>query len=1223
MDFRALGTPRIENLDYLLRFATERRLPHTTTHIVHTADKALNNLQRRFLFCPFMSTLTAPAPAAISQARTTKGTETFVVSADTPYQLETPGVSKQALRQHLAQSQTPTAAKPTDRNSSADSTAMSDDRSTVLQALQSQLRETLSTQQLAPDQRSTQELALQQSEYHHTEALKLLLLTQSATRLGRDDAAQELLDQSDRHFTQAATSLLSVRVEQTVAGLDIRLEHLHRRHERLTKELEELDALPEQDPRRIADLATTKRRELEEAKHIADGLTQLRGELTEALSMSQRFEERVRDITITNGHPLSAEVRAEVSANLQAALSVLSEADGALSLTAIDEGLARFEEVHALQTQRREAFAENIRALDQGIKNVRTALKTSTERGQGAGSDALRETRALESDVHQLSYTPFLSWVTGTTAAREHSRDNLLKLAEQYNRVSEVLLEDLRTLDEQRASFIKDQLEGFRLESNGLLDPAQEHFNAAYASYMGAQRMSNPDTLAALLTEPSQVWQQQNQKIRKISEAAVQSADTWEFGLKTARTVTVVTGATVATIATAGLATPALTAAGASAWSIAGVSVVTGVAGGTVGGLAVGTLSNTVEQGEAVRLGVKTREEAIHAFSDQIIQDLGTSASTAFSSSLGIASSARYLTHVTGGANKVASAFQRMKAGSLGGAVSSTSNTTIDTTRALSERNRAIASFNADPMHAHLTPDQRKLALESFLSERKLGYDQMARRGLFNIIGGTASGGASASIQVLREGTRAATGKVLTDLAEATADTSIGLATSYASNGALSVGDAIQQALQSGLIGTAIGRAQPIKASNAPHIDPAPPPPRPSTDNTQPAPGPNQHNIIYHEDFDSVRSAFVQDSVKQISEHEGRAPTAAEIRAIEDQASTMRAYRNPTSGEIHTTRIDPSASRLQRVVAASDIVHELTHRHNGDEFAAHRAQINFLEKNGYQVDLVDGTMKVSPAGPQGPKTPTDEAIRAHIEAAYVLRHDEHALQLSAGPRTLDEIGTAISEAIEALPHPDLRDKLLHLVEAGDFKEALETVQALERVEFDKLTTANFDFVNQLGVLKESLEVHPDTHRKPRPPMAVAKPEDSHLVNSQRELAKYLTLFNSSPNAKAKVALLLRDLNEVRSVEELKMLVPGEDNASSIRSYYSLDGRFHQYKSSGGDRVVWSLEIDGGNRVLIGFDRGTNKHTIVYTQSANPHKNQSEYKPEAVAAVDNYLRGSER
>ncbi len=1029
-----------------------------------------------------MDTLATRSSATDTQSPTTNGAESSVSPRADSAQLTTPALPKQALRQHLVQSQAPASVKPPDSSNSTASPTAFDNRSTVLQALQSQLRETMTTGQIAPDQRSNQEIALQQSEYHHAEALKLLLHARSATRLGREDAAQELLNRSDEHFTRTATTLLSVRVEQTVAGLDTRLEHLRLRHEHLTKELEELDALPEQDPHRIADLATAKRRELEETKHIVDGLTQLRGEIAEALSLSQGFEERVRDITDSNWHSLSAEARAEVSANLQAALSVLSEADGALNLTAIDEGLARFEDVHSLQTQRREAFAENIRALDQGIENVRSALRTSTERSQVASSDALRETRALESDIRQLSFTPLMARVTGTAAAREQSRDNLLNLAEQYNRASEVLLEDLRSLDKQRASFIKDQHEGFRLESEGLLDPAQEHFNSAYSSYRGAQRMSNPETLTALLAEPSHVWQQHNRKARQMTEAAVKSADAWESGLKTARTVTVAAGATVATIATAGLATPALTAAGASTWTIAGVSVVTGTAGGTAGGLTVGTVSNALEQGEAVRLGVKTREQAGQAFSEQVIEDVGTSVSTAFSSSLGIASSARYLTHVTGGGNRVASAFQRMKAGSLSGAVSSSSNTTIDTIRSISERNKAIASFNADPAHAQLTPDERKLALESFLSERKLGYDQMARRGFFNIIGGTASGGASASIQILREGTRSATGNVLTDLAEATADTSIGLATSYASNGALSLGDAIQQALQSGLIGTAIGRAQPVKAPNTPHIEPAPPP-RPSADKAQPVPGPNQHNITYHEDFDSVRSAFVQDSVKQISEHEGRAPTAAEIRAVEDQASTIRAYRNPTSGEIHTIRIDPSASRLQRVVAASDIVHELTHRHNGDEFAAHRAQIHFLEKNGYQVDLVDGTMKVSPAGPRGPRTPTDEAIHAHIEAAYALRHDEHALQLSAGPRILDEIGTAISEAVEALPHPNLRDKLLHLLEAGEFNEALETVKALERIEFDKLTTANFDFMSQLGILKESLEVHPDTHRRPRPPNA--------------------------------------------------------------------------------------------------------------------------------------------
>jgi hypothetical protein len=1011
------------------------------------------------------------------------------------------------------------------------------------------------------------------------------------------------------------------RVTKTLAQLDARIERMSLRYEGLSNELQQLRELPADDPRRIAGVTEVRENELEENRRIVEGLTDIRAEISRAVTHSEGFMQRIAVIRREQGEPLSPESLSEISANHEALNLVLQEANAKVDITAVDQGLQRFEQVHQLELERRMEFSERITALDNGLGDLRTAQRENSSLAQVAISEAIKETREIEADTRQFSFVPLMSWVTGTTAAREHSRDNMLRKAEEHNRVSETLLERYKGLKADRETFIREQQEGFRLEGEGKLDQAQARFNAAYSTLSRAAASSDQASLASVMEQPGRVWSAYNTETSRMLGDAIQSANSWESGLKTARTVTVVAGATVATIATAGAATPALAAAGASGWTIAGVSVATGTVGGTAGGMAVGTLANATEKLEAVRLGTRTQEEAAAEFSDQLGQDLKTSASTAFTSSLGIAGSARYLSHVTGNGNLVATTFQRTAAGAVGGGVSSTSNTAISSVEKIIARNETIAAFEADPANAHLSPEERTAALNSILEQQGLGYDQMTRAGAFNITAGILSGGTNARIQGLRAAATTTTARVVTGIAEPAADVGIGLTTSYLSNGTLSLEEAIVQTVQSGLIGSAIEHAPRGTAASGTRTGSAELSPSLRNTHDTPATGPslNRHGLVYHENLESVRTSFVQDSIKQIQANEGRSPTLAEVRAIEEQASTMRAYQNSSNGEIHALRIEQSASRLQRVVAASDIVHELAHRRNGDEFAAHKAQIEFLEKNGYQVDLVEGAMKISPAGPGGPRTPSDADIREYIEAAYALQQEPQMLQRSAGRRNLDELGAEIRRTAQALPDEALRASVAHLLEEGKFKDALALVSAREDAEVKKLSDANFELAETLIRLREALEVHPDSFHSVRP--APVKVADSHLTNATKEISDYLNLFNYKPNLKGKVAQFIQDLSEVGSVEELQALTPGgKGDPTSIRSLYNIERRFHRYGSPVGPREVWDLEVDGGGRTIVGFDRSTHKHKILYTDTVNVHKNESEYKPEVLAAMANFLSG---
>lgn len=683
----------------------------------------------------------------------------------------------------------------------------SDPRSILVQTMQQQFSD--NTLANANEQeRDALAQALANSEHHQSQFAAAEAEGRRLERLGLLDRAQHHFNEAERNLKLSVTSLLGAQVDRTIAGLAERVTEFEEREEKITSELELLQSLAEEDPRRIAGLSEVVEDELKGTREILGTLRTLHSELIYARENADSLELRsasLRDL-FSQATPQEQErLRTEADATLDASLFLLAEAEGKVALEPLAQGIQQFDSINQLQRQRREAFAESISTLGSALDQHQKRIRDEIRHAQSNINESLERTREIERDNSRFGFVPLMSLVTGVTGAREQSRDDLLEKAKDHNRVASQLIEHYREAKEARQEFITQQQEAFRLERQGSLDEAQKHFNRAHTSLVDAYGSIDSNQSDRLQAGPYRNWQIRNRATQQRINAAIQSSNNWEYGLEIAHTTTVVAGATVATIATAGAATPALTAAGASFWTIGGVSI----AGGTTGGLVIGTLSNGVEQGEAVRLGVRSGDEALSEFGSQFRQDAVTSFSTAATTTLGIGASGRVLSQATQHGAKLPTLLQRTYAGMAGGGTAATANTFIDTTQSVIARNNAIAQFELETQDSSLPPLERERLLDSYLAERGLGFDQIAWRGTVNIVSGTLAGGVGANTGVLRESSRHGLQRFGAATLDVGADLGIGLATTYASDGTLTFEQALQQSSQSLLIGNSISAAGP------------------------------------------------------------------------------------------------------------------------------------------------------------------------------------------------------------------------------------------------------------------------------------------------------------------------------------------------------------------------------------------------------------------------------
>jgi hypothetical protein len=1020
---------------------------------------------------------------------------------------------------------------------------------------------------------------------------------------------QDLQTRADLLIKQSAATLLHANTERTVDGIDQRQERLSQAVEKLEKEIQELEKLDERDPRRLAGILEIKKDQLHALGETKTALETIKSSLSSSLATSDSFLKRATELG--KEQPISAAHLAEANANIDSGLLVLEDADRKTSLQAIDTGLHRLEEAQRQEIERREAFAQNIARYDQQAQRLQEAGKASSGRAQSNINDALRAT----GDITTLnsSWKPFqgfVSWVTGTTSAMETSRDNLLSAADEQNTATGQLLEERKSVMRAREEYIKWTRSGFEAEKQGDVQKAQALFNQAAHINQATADLGNPESISQTLTHPSKNWQQRNREVTRQLDAAVESANQWEAGLEVARNVTVGAGATVATIATAG----------------AGAGLFLSFAAGSAGGVAIGSLSNTTEQVTGVATGLKTGEEARADFKRRFSNDALTSIQSAGGTATGLGAGRVFQSSSL--ASKLSTTVARPLTGAIGGGSSGTTTTAIDAAQTLYRRNEAIAEFNGSPAAQGLSPEARQAALDARLSELGLGLDDLAKRGVVNIGVGLTGGAIGANTGAMRDTAKTSLAKVSSVVIDTGADLTLGLGATLVTDGSISFEQGLAQSLQSVFVGNALS-SLPTRAARAAEAS------------SQPA----KTKVNYLAGPESLRERFVSDSISQLTTRNGRPPTPEEVAQIKAESKLVRAYENPHTGEINVLKIDTlSMSRMERVVHASDIVHELSHRRGGDEFIAHKSRFEYLLKNGYQPELIDGQINIRPLGAGESGTlPTDTQIREHVARNYPGEESAAGMHLLREDSFREQCKSAVDWAWGKVDHKDsvvaqaVRDALRETLSSRppDYKRAHELVserlrQANEsltsRFEAGTLAPAELDRagneIKTLEGLQASLEVHPDLNI-PRP-LSTVELTETHVTNAPNKLKKYISLFNSVPTEKERLQVFLEDISRFPDPHELKLLQgdkhrPGID----IRSNYVNPDRFHTYTPPGvvpnKNKQVWVLEVGGGDRVIVGFDKSCRTATILYTECKNPHLRGTQYKPVAVDSMKRFLR----
>lgn len=849
--------------------------------------------------------------------------------------------SRQDIQKRLGREARPTEQTPSQATTSADPRAEQ-----VTQLQESFQRDAL--RDSSPEQRTRLSASLKTSEELLAQYQQINEQIKTLGPNADPATLQDLQARADLLIKQSAATLLHANTERTIEGIERRQERLSQTVEKLEKEIQELEKLDERDPRRLAGILEVKKDQLQALAETKTALETMKPSLSSSLSISDSFLKRAAELS--KERPISAAHLAEANANIDSGLLVLEDADGKTSLQAIDLGLQRVDEAQRQEIERREAFAQNIARYDAQEQRLQEAGKASSGRAQSSINQALQ----ANGDITKLnsSWNPFQALagrVTGTTSAMESSRNNLVSTADEQNAATGQLLAERKSVIRAREEYVKWTRSGFEAEKQGDVQKAQSLFNQAALINQATADLGNPESISQTLTQPSKNWQQRNREVTRQLDAAVASANNWETGLEVTRTVMVGAGATVATLATAG----------------AGAGLFLSFAAGSGGGIAIGSLSNTTEQVTSVATGLKTKEQAQADFERRFSQDAFTSIQSAGGTATGLG--AGRLFQSSSLASKLSTAVARPLTGSIGGGASGTSTTAIDAAQTLYRRNEAIAEFNKSPEAQGLSPEARQAALDARLSELGLGLDDLTRRGIVNIGVGFLGGSIGANTGAARETAKTGLGKALTIVVDTGADAVLSLGATLLTDGNISSEQAIAQSLQSVFVGNALS-SLPARQARV----------------TETSAQPVKTKVNYLTDAESLRERFVSDSINRLTAENGRPPAPDEVARIDAESKFVRAYENPHTGEINVLKVDTnSMSRAERVRYASDIVHEIAHRRGGDEAIAHKAQFEYLLKNGYQPEIGDGQLRIRAleAGESG-TLPTDEQIRDYVARNY-------------------------------------------------------------------------------------------------------------------------------------------------------------------------------------------------------------------------------------------------
>ena len=523
----------------------------------------------------------------------------------------------------------------------------------------------------------------------------------------------------------------------------------------------------------------------------------------------------------------------------------------------------------------------------------------------------------------EIDESGFFMWATGGLEGLRQTLEQDKKLLKIREEDRKALKESLKTSEDNLTSFKNLELEGRRLEKAGRLDEAQDCYNKAQerfkiaAAYIGESLKTRVDSSIEVQEVINGLAQANNTLAN-----AEQNLDRTETGLRIARNIAITTGATVAT---GGMATVCV-GAGYGLTATFAISVATG----TATGVGIGALSSTAE--------VVNSNRTFSEGTELILKNAVGDAKTAAIASLAAASGMTFSNVIAkpGSAILVSNTKRIFLAASSGGVASATTKLV----EIPIEYVEAVVDFQEQ--YGDRPKEERDELYKQFMAERRLSWKQIGYDAAIDIAVGFLSAGVGGKCKISEEAKKTFLRKLSTESADAAAGVFIGLGAAYAKNGELTFEDCISE-LGNATSGFAQGYMTERQRSTTPYKDGEIKIGNKKVTITATQPTNDGFGVVKVSEPEVLQKMYEAVRAREVG-NELASREAQGVVGFCDTAKRQVIVLNDPNG----------------VITKSIELHEKIHADGAklgnsveQEINAYKAQLAYLQKNGFTIDFTD------------------------------------------------------------------------------------------------------------------------------------------------------------------------------------------------------------------------------------------------------------------------------
>lgn len=572
------------------------------------------------------------------------------------------------------------------------------------------------------------------------------------------------------------------------------------------------------------------------------------------------------------------------------------------------------------------------------ISYLRQEAKIASEFENGAR-------RNFTNTQEEINDSGFFMWASG-------GLEGLKQTLEQDRKLLKIRIEDrialgkaLATSEVKLSSAISLEQEGRKLEKMGRLEDAQDAYNQAQLQFTSVAK-NIAETLQSKVDSSIKV----KEVINGLAQAnntlanAEQNLDKTETGLRIVRNIAITTGATVAT---GGMATVCV-GAGYGLTATFAISVATG----TATGVGIGALSSTAE--------VVNSNRTFSEGTELILKNAVGDAKTAAIASLAAASGMTFTNVIAkpGSAILVSNTKRIFLAAGSGGVASATTKLV----EIPIEYVEAVVDFQEQ--YGDRPKEERDELYKQFMAERRLSWKQIGYDSAIDIAVGFLSAGVGGKCKISAEAKKTFLRKLSTESADAAAGVFIGLGSAYVKNGELTFEDCISE-LGNATSGFAQGYMTERQRNTTPYKDGEIKIGNKKVTITATQPTKDGFGVVKVSEPEVLQKMYEAVRAREVG-NELASREAQGVVGFCDTAKRQVIVLN-----------DPN-----EVITKSIKLHEKIHadgaKHGNSveqEINAYKAQLEYLQKNGFTIDFSDKGAFIKELGSQEEPPKIDEIKR--------------------------------------------------------------------------------------------------------------------------------------------------------------------------------------------------------------------------------------------------------